>query len=333
MLGDHEIIFQTNLMLDLKNSDYGLSYFYLPGRIDWGFQGYHSARFVYIGDTLYRFQTWTLGAIASYPIDRFNRIDFSLSWMNLSRDDLDNPSPANQSRSFLLPTLTYVNDNSVWQGGWFAPNNGSRFFATVYGTPKFGPDGLNLLAGVADYRTYIRISRDFIMAWRASAGASIGSNAHRFFIGGTEGWINRSFSRGQIPIDNAEDFVFLTPVLPLRGYDYNVQNGTHYGIMNLEFRFPLVRYLIFGALPLGFQNILGTAFFDMGSAWNDTGRWRAFTTDPDGSTITNDLLMSTGVGTRLGFLGLPLRIDVAWRFKWGGGFSAPTYYFSLGADF
>ena len=32
LLGDHQIIFVTNLLLDLKNSDYGLQYFYLPER-------------------------------------------------------------------------------------------------------------------------------------------------------------------------------------------------------------------------------------------------------------------------------------------------------------
>ncbi len=332
MLGDHQIIFQTNLLLDLKNSDYALSYFYLPGRIDWGFNGFHSARFLFIGDTLYRFRIWGAGAIASYPIDRFNRLDLSVSWLNLTREDLDNPTNAAQDRSFLLPSLTYVRDNSIWQGGWFAPNNGSRFYGTLYGTPKMGSNGLEMLSAIGDYRQYLKVAKDFLFAYRLTAGASIGDNAQRFFIGGTEGWINRIFERGDIPIENAEDFVFLTPVFPLRGYNYNSQNGTHFAAVNMEFRFPLVRYLILG-LPIGFQNILGTAFFDAGTAWTDAGKWKAFGIDPDGSTITKDLLMSTGLGTRLIFFGFPLRMDIAWQFRWGGGFSKPIYYFSLGGDF
>lgn len=333
MLGDHQIVFQTNLLLDLKNSDYGLSYFYLPGRVDWGFQGFHSARFLFLGDTLYRFRTWGFGAVASYPVDRFNRLDFSLSWLNLSKDDLDNSANPSEVRSFVLPSLMYVNDNSLWQGGWFAPNNGSRFNLTVYGTPKFGSDGLELLSATADYRSYNKLFRESVFAYRLTTGASIGRNAQKFFVGGSEGWINRRFERDQVPIDKAEDFVFLTPVLPLRGYDYNVQSGTHFAMANIEWRFPLVRYFILGALPIGFQNILGTAFFDVGTAWNDAARWRAFTTDPSGDTVAKDLLMGTGVGARLAFLGLPLRIDVAWKFRWGGGFSEPFYYFSLGPDF
>jgi len=45
MLGDHQIVFQTNLLIDLKNSDYGISYLYLPGRIDWGFQAFMMQNF------------------------------------------------------------------------------------------------------------------------------------------------------------------------------------------------------------------------------------------------------------------------------------------------
>ena len=50
MLGDHQIILEANLLLDLKNSDYGLTYLYLPDRIDYGFEGFHTARFLYLDD-------------------------------------------------------------------------------------------------------------------------------------------------------------------------------------------------------------------------------------------------------------------------------------------
>jgi len=95
MLGDHQIIFQTNLLIDLKNSDYGLSYFYLPERIDYGLQAFHNAKFLSIGPRyswykpLYRYRTWGVGGIASFPIDRFNRIDGSMMWLNLLRENLD----------------------------------------------------------------------------------------------------------------------------------------------------------------------------------------------------------------------------------------------------
>lgn len=337
MLGDHQIVFQTNLLLDLKNSDYALAYYYLPGRIDFGFQGFHSARFLLLNDqfgyaSLFRFRMWALGLSAMYPIDRFNRLDLSAMWLNLSRDNLDNPFDPPQRRSFVLPVLSYVHDNSIWQGGWFAPNNGSRFNLTTYGSTKLSDESLELLTVTADYRDYNRLTKDLLFVYRLSAGFSNGKDRQNFFVGGSEGWINRRFDGGSIPIVNVEDYAFLTPVLPLRGYNYNAESGTRFALANLEFRFPLVRYFILGALPVGFQNILGAAFVDVGSAWSNTQQWQAFGTDASGSTRTKDLLIGTGFGARLIFLGFPLRVDVAWKFN-GSGFSVPAYYFSLGPDF
>jgi len=338
LMGDHQIVFQTNLLLDLRNSDYGVSYSYLPDRIDYSFQAYHIARFLYTNidpynlgaDTLYRFTDWSIGGVATYPLDRFNRVDLSLMWMNLTRDNLDDPGSPSQARSFVLPVIDYVNDNSLWQGGWFGPNNGSRFNATFYGSFKYNSEALDMQTITLDYRDYEKVFRDMVFASRFSAGASVGSNAQNFFIGGTDGWINRQFKNDQIPIVNVEDYAFLTPVLPMRGYEYNAENGTHFGVANFEFRFPLVRYLIFGALPIGFQNILGTAFLDVGSAWTNTEKWQIFGKDMYGDP--QGLLIGTGFGTRLFFLGFPLRIDVAWQVT-PDGFSVPTYYFSLGADY
>lgn len=337
MLGDHQIVLETNLMLDLKNSDYGLTYLYLPNRIDYGFQGFHTARFLYLDDQygnvfLYRFRSWAIGGIASYPIDRFNRLDLSVNWLNLSRDNLDDPTEPSQTRSFILPSLTYVNDNSLWQGGWFAPNNGSRFHATVYGSAKISDQALDLQTFTFDYRSYNKLARELIFVYRVAGGASYGRDRQQFFIGGTEGWINRRFDQGgQIPIVNVEDYAFLTPVLPVRGYDYNALNGTRFGVANIEFRFPLVRYLILGALPIGFQNMLGAAFIDVGSAWSNTKTWQAFQSTPDG-VQRKDLLVGTGFGARFFFFGFPLRIDVAWAYN-GSGFSTPNWYFSLGPEF
>ncbi|MEX2115834.1 MAG: biopolymer transporter Tol [Bacteroidota bacterium] len=337
MLGDHQIVFQTNLLLDLKNSDYGLSYYYLPGRIDYGFQGFHSARFLYISDVLgypilYRFRQWAVGVMASYPIDRFRRLDFSALWLNLSRDNLDDPTERSQKRSFVLPLISYVRDNSIWRGGWFGPNNGMRFNATLYGSPKISDQALDLQTFTMDYRSYDPLFKDFIFVSRATAGLSNGRDRQNFFIGGNEGWINRRFDGNTFPIVNVEDYAFLTPVLPMRGFNYNAMTGTRYAVVNLEARFPLIRYLIGGSiLPLGFQNILGAAFLDVGSAWSNTAGWQAFRRTPSGSLRTKDLLVGMGIGTRLFFFGFPLRFDIAWSYDWGE-LSRPIYYVSIGPE-
>ncbi|MDD8016829.1 MAG: biopolymer transporter Tol, partial [Bacteroidota bacterium] len=259
MLGDHQIYFLTNLLLDLKNSDYVLAYYYLPDLIDWGIQGYHSARFLYIQDpnnggvSLFRFRTWGVGISASLPLDRFNRLEGTLGWMNLLRENLDYVSDAQQSRELIIPSLSYVHDNTLW--GYTAPNNGTRYNINAMISPKLGSASLDFQTYTFDYRTYTKFWGNYSFVMRYSGGASVGKNAQRFFIGGTEGWINREFENGGIPINNVDDYAFLAPALPLRGYNYNVKNGTKFGLINYELRYPFIQYLVTGGLPIAFNNI------------------------------------------------------------------------------
>ena len=148
----------------------------------------------------------------------------------------------------------------------------------------------------------------------------------------SENWINRTFATTEIPIESASDFAFLTAVLPLRGYDYSERIGTKYVLANMELRFPLIRYLLTGGLPLLFNNIIGVAFVDAGTTWYDNNKISLFSRNSNGNIITDDLLVGTGVGARVYFLYFLLRFDVAWAYNIEG-FSSPKFYFSLGADF
>lgn len=330
MLGDHQIVFVTNLLLDLKNSDYALQYLYLPERIDFGFTGFHSARFVILNDgSLYRFRTYGLALNAQYPLDKFNRFDAGLSWFNVSRENLDFIADP-QKKTALVPSLGYTHDTALW--GYTAPMNGSRYAFNVFGTPKLGSAGLSFVNVTGDYRTYLRLGRQYSIALRLAGGGSFGGNPQKFILGGVENWINRTFEGGYIPLDNAEDYIFLQTGLPLRGYNYNAQVGSKYGLFNFEFRYPLLAFLQAGPLPIGLQSLGGVMFFDMGSAWNLGRYYKAFTTDAEGRTVTRDLLMGMGTGARIYFLGFLLRFDVAWAWYWSS-FSPPKYYISLGSDF
>ena len=118
----------------------------------------------------------------------------------------------------------------------------------------------------------------------------------------------------------------------MRGFDYNDASGTKYALMNYELRFPLIRYLVTGGLPLALQNITGALFIDVGSSWTDNKAYRFFVKDADGNYVAQDLLMGTGYGVRTILFGLPLRFDVAWAFN-GETFSIPIFYVSLAEDF
>lgn len=346
MLGDHQIYFLTNLQIDLKNSDYGLAYLYLPGRIDWGFQAYHTARFLFQVDpsnpfslySLYRYRTYGASVLMSRPIDRFRRFDLNLSWFNLSRENLDIFTEPIQRHTVLFPSISYVHDNILW--GFISPRRGSRYNITMHGSPKLSADSFGFLSVLADYRTYTTAGQYYTFAFRLTAGSSYGPNPQQFMLGGVEGWINRRFEDNYIPIEDAQDFAFLTPVLPLRGHNYNAMLGNNYFLLNFEMRYPLIRYFVGGPLPLMLQNIMGVTFLDIGSAWTDYSNepwnrfssWRGVKRNEFGNLVTDDLLIGTGFGARLIIFGLLLRFDMAWSYDLDS-WSKPRYYWSLALDF
>lgn len=334
VLGNHRLIGVTSLQVDLKNSDYGLAYYYLANRTNIGIEGFHTARFVYLSrglsSDLFRFRNFGLVLSATYPLNRFYRLDFGLNFMSVSAENLDNFFEPSESNTYTVPSASFVRDNTMW--GYYSPIQGERYKVTAFGEPGIGKSKLSFYSLTWDYRRYFRFFYDNSFVMRFSGGYSGGANPQRFFLGGTDNWINRSFATGDIPLNEASDFAFLSPALPLRGYDYAEQIGTRYGLLNLELRMPLIRYLLTGPLPLFFQNILGTAFIDAGSAWNNNKQLRFFTKDESNSRITDDLLIGTGFGARTYFLFFLLRFDVAWKYDLNN-FSKPRYYISIGTDF
>ncbi|HVO76054.1 MAG TPA: hypothetical protein VMT35_18665 [Ignavibacteriaceae bacterium] len=334
VLGNHRLIGVTSLQIDLKNSDYGLSYYYLPGRINYGIEAFHTARFVYLSrgftSNLFRFRNFGAVVSASYPLSRFNRFEGGLSWLNISQENLDDPFEPVDKVSYVIPTLSFVHDNVLW--GYTSPIDGSRYRFDFLGNPGLNDRKLRFYSLLGDYRKYFRFSDEYSFAFRLSGGYSRGDSPQKFFIGGIENWINRNFATTEIPLESASDFAFLTPALPLRGFDYAERIGSKYGLMNLEFRFPLIRYFITGALPILFSNIQGVAFFDAGSAWNKTNDLQFFARNADGSVVSKDLLMGTGLGARIFFLYFLVRFDVAWAY-FVDHFAKPKFYISLGTDF
>lgn len=334
MLGNHRLIGMTSLQIDLKNSDYGLAYYYLAKRINYGIEAYHTARFVYLsnsifGSNLYRFRSFGAILSASLPLSTFNRIDASLSVQNVSSENLDFIDEPIDKQTFIIPSLSYVKDNVMW--GYTSPIEGSRYNLTLFGNPGFIKQNKSFYSLTWDYRKYFRFFYDNSFVIRLSGGYSGGANPQRFFLGGTESWINRTFATGEVPLTSAADFIFLSPAMPLRGYNYAEQLGTKYSLVNLELRFPIIRYLLTGPIPLFFQNILGVAFIDAGSAWDNNKELKLFSKKTNGKIITNDLLIGTGVGFRIYFMFL-WKFDIAWTYN-AQSFSSPRYLISLGLDF
>lgn len=339
VMGDHQMYLQANLLLDLRNSSFLFSYYYLPKVIDYTLSAYHSAGFVYLWDdanivqrpvrSLYRFRNWGASIFSAYPFDMFNRVEWGLSWMNISKEDINDPKSLNNvSRSIIVPEGRYVHDDVLW--GYYAPVKGTRYSVGFKGSPKFSQSGIGFMTIEADVRHYIPLGDFLNFAFRYSGGGSFGPNPQKFFIGGTENWINPTFVDNTLPFNDPEDFAFMEFKMPMRGYSISEVIGNKYFLTNFELRFPLFRALLAGPIPILFQSIMGAAFFDMGGAWNDD--FRSTATDISGRLYYRDLMMSAGIGVRTYLLGLPLKLDIAWRNDYNS-WSQPIYMISLGMDY
>lgn len=334
VLGNHQIYAATNLLIDLRNSDYLLAYSYLPNRIDWSLSAFHSARVLpqYSLNTFVRYRYYGGGLAMSYPLDKFRRIDANLSMLSVSQTDVGNPANATESRTFLYPSVTYTTDVTV--PGFLTPSSGHRFGVSFSGSPA-GSLQFGTLLG--DYRWYRSLGRYYSFAVRGSAGASIGRNQQLFYTSGVSNWINRDFDDfNGFPITDIADFIFATPVLPLRGSTINSQNGSYFGLVNAEFRFPLFAAILPGPIPIiPLYNLQGTAFVDAGSVWGGRSTNEEFnfwTRNELGERIFDDPIVGAGFGLRTIMLGFPVRLDWAWPHD-GQGFGKRRLYFSFGIDF
>lgn len=331
VMGNHRINVYTNFFYDFRNSDYMLSYFYLPHRIDFGIGGYHNAYFLWsYPHGIIRDRNWGLNLYLSRPFNRYQRLDYGLNFMGIDRSFLEIAARPFHRR-LLFSSLTYVKDTSIWS---FEPVNGSRSsYGITYSPGIAGTNGVDFMTIKVDQRNYYKIAQEYAVAVRWAAGFSTGKNPQRFYLGGVPNWINCSFHQGMRIID-VDDIYFASFEMPLRGADYYQLEGKRFAIVNLEFRFPLIHHLVLGwPLPIGVRNIRGAFFTDIGSAWNrDKLRW--FQKTPAGHLKLNSdqavIGYGFGIRTQLGiFL---LNLDLAWPTNLSAS-GARKIYWSLGTSF
>ena len=164
-------------------------------------------------------------------------------------------------------SFAYRFDNTVY--GPYGPVDGQGLLVS-YGIP-LRPAGTEreVYALVGDYRLHHWFSNDSIFAVRAFAGGVGGEDAtdYPFRIGG-----------------------FST----VRGYDYQAFEGRYSFFANIEYRFPLIKYLLFG-FPFDWSPgwIRGVFFFDGGGAFDDPKTWQAYESR---NRATRDLYLSYGAG-------------------------------------
>ena len=359
ILGDHQIAFGTEMVLTLENSDYFFSYGYLKNNIDYYFVAFQNADFFNIDYySLGRLRHWGLQGLVSQPLSRFQRLDYGLSWHNISYSLLQQRIDGfgqiryeiSQSSSYstVLPRFSWIYDNSVF--GFTGPIDGFRHNLSITLSPGYGSNKLKFQTAKLDARKYWRIGKDYTLAVRGFGGISLGPNKQKFFLGGipyllggggeTNGVEDQSQFRDVIlDTSNASlihDIYFTEYAFPLRGARFAERFGTNAALFNFEARFPFINYLALGfPLKMILGNIRGHAFMDIGAAWDDVNEF-SITNWPDryGTSQLSDFspwVTTVGLGTKINLGYFLLRIETAWD-KNPNGYSKPQWYFSLGPD-
>lgn len=329
LMGDYQIYLNTNLVYDLRNSDYALIFANLKHRLDYGVGIFHNADYFFGDYGLQRFRNYGASLFSAYGLSRYRRIEAGMTWFNVKLEYLD-VNREDQFATTILPQISYVFDNVLYS--YTGPAAGTRYYFSVLSSPKYTSESREFTTFTMDFRKYFLLNRDYQFAIRFNAGVSVGADPQTFFLGGIDNWINRKFNGG-IRIENIDDIYFSSFVTPLRGLRYYEGEGNRFFLTNLEFRFPMIKLVSFGLPPITLGNVRGVLFTDFGSAWTEDtqSRLRFFENIPGKGMRTKDLLVGYGLGTRVFLFGLILRVDVAWRWL-GYNSTRPTYMFSIGGD-
>ncbi|MBN2788600.1 MAG: PD40 domain-containing protein [Candidatus Delongbacteria bacterium] len=344
-LSSHRLIFVTDMNQDLLNSTVDLYYFYLPARINWGVGFSHDVVYYYIWDELtdlisdrFRDRLLTFNFMAEYPLSRYSRLDSFMSLKNIINEKYNESAEEyehDHSKTLMSVGLGFSYDSAIW--GYVGPVNGSRFRMNLYYTADTGDllasenDKIQFQTFTMDYRKYFRLKGDYQFAFRFTGGISGGNTPQTFYLGGVSNWFNyRVNTDHDFTTVNAKYYSYVE--YPVRGYRLYEQSGNRFALFNLEYRYPLIKYLALGfPFPIVLGNINGVMFADIGSAWNDD-IFRGAESVGEGLRL-NDIMLSGGIGSRMNVGYFILRYDVSWKWDLYNHASEPQHLISLGTNF
>ncbi|MEO0114759.1 MAG: BamA/TamA family outer membrane protein [candidate division WOR-3 bacterium] len=320
-LGNHRFYIYTDLYRSLSNSQFYLSYWFLPKRIDWGFAIFQYFDYPELySNYIYLQQKRGIDILASYPFNKFFRFEAGFIpalWQNEVWRYISNQQGSYWyqdtvfgEKIFIL-SQALIFDNTYWL--WTGPIRGTRTRAEVYQTIF---SDRSFYTGYVDFRNYQKLAPRYTLATRLAAIASFGPDAERFYLGG-------EYVRG---------YEF---------YEFYQQIGTKLALFNLELRHPFIdRFKLAFPLPIDIRDIRGVTFIDAGMTLRDTIRdaiWE--------NGRFKDLKVGIGAGIRFYISYFQLRLDWAWPLselrQQEVGEPEPgkerkrtlAFYFSIGSDF
>ncbi len=338
---------------NLKNGDAFVDYSNFTKRVDFGLRVDRRSFFEgQEGDIGRKLLYNKAMATVSYPFTISSRI--SLSPFVIATSTKYFNSVAEKSNSnFGGVQLEYVYDNT----SSFGLNNleGTRFRAKYENVKGLTSAKEGFTKFGFDLRNYKKLPKDIVLATRLSYGRSAGNSPKQYLLGGMDNWVgqktdpNNNVSNplfnGNLAVDNRVAMLFADFVTNMRGFNLNKVSGTNHALVNVEFRFPIFKYLGAGQLNSSFlKNFQATLFTDFGTVWNKRNPFEKqndFNTKPIENSLPfsgqvtdfkSPILASYGFGARTSILGYFVKMDFGWGID-DGETLKPVTYFTLGYDF
>jgi hypothetical protein len=291
MLGNNRLALSGEVNGRLSEASMFVGYTNLARR--WQYStGISQAPYYFLsGDTLYRpdptsmeglekqeittFVARQIFGVTAYPLNRFTRIELGGGFNNIdrkrwfiSRNVLDNGRAAepfhfdstghDPTLNYFDGQIAYVSDNTLF--GYTGPIYGRRYRFQV--SPVIG--SYRWVEYLADYRRYDPIIFDYLtVATRLYTSMSVGRDETAF-----PKYIARpDFVRGY---DRNNSFYLSCPIIGANTSNCSAVQllGSRVAVANAELRFPLVRRLDLGVLPITLPPLDGLFFYDVGAAWS-----------------------------------------------------------------
>jgi outer membrane protein assembly factor BamA len=329
-LGNHQILIATDLVNTIDQSNILAYYVNSQHRINYGLGLFHSKNFYLDADDhLFSDRFYGFQLFASRPFSTFSRLELTTSQFFIDREYYDfDDFRSNRGAKVSTASVSYVTDNIIW--GLTGPLNGRRAKLTLGGGVNLiGSDTVQFHSAEFDYRKYLHFGNLYSLAFRVTGGASDGRTPKTYFLGGTTNWIGNTTLDAKVY--EVENLYFADVVTPLRGIDYYSLSGDRYGLINLEFRYPMIDYFAMRfPLALTISRVGGAIFLDMGAAW-EGNNFKGGTSE--GGNRLVDIKTGFGFGMRANLGFILLRYDMAWSTDFYSVSEKPDYYFSMGADF
>ncbi|HEX5580269.1 MAG TPA: hypothetical protein VFX39_01760 [Gemmatimonadaceae bacterium] len=329
LLGNHRLIFAGAINGRISEAQLYAAYANFARRLQYVASVSQTPYFVWGGGTqqvlangdylltsnIHRYIFREASAAAVIPRDRFTRFELGARLSHIGITTLEVQEVIDgmgfflkgygtalhegESAALVAPYVAYVSDNALL--GYTSPILGRRFRFQV--SPVVG--GWQWTEILADYRRYDPILFNLLtVATRVRASARIGRDEGRL-----SDYLYPEYIRGyDRELYNQQSCI---GAQASQCVDFNELRGSRIANANAELRFPVVRRLDLGFLPISLPPVDGHLFYDAAVAWRDGQRVvlsRAQSDDP----AVRSILTSWGAGVRFNLFGLAiLRLDYA----------------------